>query len=98
VVRSSAKRSPISPGYGLTDTQVVFPISSQLALIGAFEVVEDGEMEASEAIVAQINAAIILNANRQIYARDGEFRYRLSHNKKIMRGVDLLSEAWLARR
>jgi Protein of unknown function (DUF4238) len=84
-------------GYGTPRTQIVFPISNELAMLGAFEIAED-EMDADELFIAQVNGSIILHADRQIYARDGEFPYIFNHNKKVMRGVDLVNDTCLTKR
>ena len=55
-------------------TQVVFPISSRLAVIGAFEIEED-ETEIDGWHVAAINGTIAAFADRQTYARDMNFAY-----------------------
>jgi Protein of unknown function (DUF4238) len=62
------------PGLGLRGTEIVFPVSPQIAAIGAFEL-EDGPWEADAAMVASINGTIIAFAERQVYARDLHFRY-----------------------
>lgn len=79
------------PGLRHTHTQLIFPISKELAAIGGFEI-EEMEAEAIENLVAQINGSIILHAGRQIYARAGDFRYMLKHSKRIMRGTELLGD------
>lgn len=79
------------PGLALRRTQLVFPISKELLIIGAFEA-EDGEIDADDFLIAQINGRIILHATRQIYARDSEFLYRMQHNPGIMRGSELLKD------
>jgi hypothetical protein len=63
-----------SPGFGLPNTQVIFPISSDLAVLGAFEG-EEFVGEASDQLVAKINTAIILNSEGQIYGKNNEFNY-----------------------
>jgi hypothetical protein len=85
------RRGFYPPGLGLGGTQVLFPISNELAAMGAFEA-EEGEMEADERLIAEVNGAIIVNSRRQIYARDDDFAYILQHNRKIMRGRDLLRD------
>jgi hypothetical protein len=84
------------PGHGLRGTQIVFPISHEMAIIGAFEA-HDEQVDASEPLVAQINGTIILYADRQIYARDDQFPYIMEHNDKTMRGADLLDDQCLNR-
>lgn len=80
-----------SPGLGLRNTQIVFPISNELVAIGAFEI-KDAEVDADELLIAQVNGSIALHSMRQVYARDSNFTYIMGHNSKIMPGVDLLNE------
>ena len=54
-----------------------------------FEGVE-GAKDATDTEIAQINAAIALHAERQIYARDDQFNYQMAHNEK--RGSDYLAD------
>jgi hypothetical protein len=82
------------PGLGLKGTQLLFPISNELAAIGAFEMHEQ-EVDADELIMAQINGSIILHATRQIYARDNTFLYKMQHHAKIMYGADLINDRCL---
>jgi hypothetical protein len=84
------------PGLGLARTQLLFPISNELAAIGAFEI-DEMETEATELQIAQINGSIILHARRQVYARDSDFLYKMQHNPTIMRGADLLNDQALSR-
>lgn len=77
------------PGFGLPKTQLLFPISNELAMIGAFEL-ENDEVDANELLIAQINGAVIAHGNRQIFARSNDFSYIMQHNSSIMCGADLL--------
>lgn len=79
------------PGLGLERTQLLFPISNELAMIGAFEL-EEAEYDATDLMMAQINATIIVYAQRQVYARDSDFHYKMAHNKKIRNGADLSND------
>lgn len=79
------------PGFGLKRTQIVFPISNELAVIGAFELREE-ERDAPDWLIAQINGTVIVSADRQVFARDSNFTYRLAHNGRIMRGDEFLGE------
>jgi hypothetical protein len=79
------------PGHGLRRTQIIFPISNELAVMGTFEAYDD-EIDASQLFIAQVNATIILYSERQIYARDGHFVYKMEHNTRIMRGFELLRD------
>lgn len=80
------------PGLGLRKTQLIFPISNELAAIGTFEY-DARLIEADEDFVAKINGNTILLRNRQIYARDSDFQYQMKHHDRRMRGVDLLEDA-----
>ena len=84
------------PGFGLHRTQIVFPISNELAVIGAFEAHEE-ERDAPEWLIAQINATVSIYADRQIYARHSNFIYKMAHNSRIMRGDELLADQARAR-
>jgi hypothetical protein len=84
------------PGLGHTKTQLLFPISNELAAIGGFEI-EEMEADANERLVAQINGSIMQHANRQVYARDCHFAYMLKHSTTIMCGTDLLDDLATAR-
>ena len=80
------------PGHGLRQTQIVFSISNELALMGAFDA-DEGETDADESLIADINGSILVDAERQVYARDKDFTYRLvHHNGRIMRGSELLGD------
>jgi hypothetical protein len=79
------------PGHGLRRTQILFPISNELAVMGAFES-HDEERDAPDWLIAQFNATVALHADRQIYARDSNFMYRMAHNERIMRGDEFLAD------
>jgi Protein of unknown function (DUF4238) len=77
------------PGHGVPETQVLFPISNELAVIGAFEAAER-EIDTDEETIAKINGSIAYYADRQIYSSDGSFIYW--NNDRMMRGADLLDD------
>lgn len=81
------------PGYGMERTQVIVPISNELAMIGAFEV-ESAEFDASEDLIAKVNGSIVIHAQRQVYARDSDFLYMAGPNKKVRSGSHLIREDW----
>ena len=58
--------SPYSPGHGLKGTQLLFPVSRELAMLGSFDVDEE-EMEADETLIAMVNGSTLLHASRQVY-------------------------------
>jgi hypothetical protein len=79
------------PGHGRRGTQIIFSISNELAVMGAFEAYDD-EIDVNQLCIAQVNATIILHSDRQIYARDGHFVYKMAHNTRAMRGFELLRD------
>jgi hypothetical protein len=80
------------PGLGLRNTRVLFSLSSEIAIIGGFELQDRKIIEVGNEDVAKINGRIILNANRQVYARDEKFGYMLQHNAGIRSGIDLQND------
>jgi hypothetical protein len=80
-----------SPGFGLAGTDVLFPISKELALAGTFEG-EEREFDLNDFGVAAFNGCIISYARRQVYAQDGEFLYVMSEGGKPRRGAELLND------
>ena len=77
-----------SPGFGLRDTQVCFPLSQSLALVGEFAD-KDGDIEASEELVAAVNAKTVYFTTSQLYAPKMSFKY-MSGEGQIMEGRDIL--------
>lgn len=75
------------PGFGMSETDVVFPISRQIAAVGRFDGTSD-VVEAEERDIALINGLTINNAQRQVYAADNAFAFL--HGGKILSGHDLL--------
>ena len=55
------------PGFGLKGTQVFFPISSKVALVGEFEGEED-DIFSDERLVAVFNTMLINKLYKQLYA------------------------------
>lgn len=75
-------------GFALRGTEVLFSVSHDLAVIGTFEGL-NGVVDVDEPQVALMNGDIISNWQRQIYARDDGFRYRMQDGE-IRRGADAL--------
>ncbi|WP_146030267.1 DUF4238 domain-containing protein [Methylocella silvestris] len=87
-----ARRGIYPTGLGLRNTQLLFPISNELAIIGSFEIDDGDEVDADESLIAQINGNIILHSMTQVYGRDGNFPYMMNHHTKVMRGAGLLED------
>jgi hypothetical protein len=65
---------PLAPGLALLGTDIYFPISPSLAVVGAFDVGNTVE-DVDEATVAVANSAMPDSAARQVYAPDHKFFY-----------------------
>jgi hypothetical protein len=87
------KRGGFRPvGHGLMGTEVIFPVSRRMAVVGAFELQED-TVTLSDDWVAWINGALVAYANRQVYAADPRFTYSRQNNEKPRMGVSLVKDA-----
>jgi hypothetical protein len=78
-----------SPGFGLRDTIVFFPVSQSLALLGMFEL-DNRLIQASDEMVASYNALTISNCYKQIYAPKLGFKFQ-GKNDEILEGRSILS-------
>jgi Protein of unknown function (DUF4238) len=79
------------PGFGRPGTQVIFPISTNLALRGTFEG-EENVVDADIFTVAGINRILICNAEKQVYAHDHSFKYLKPFPQEIGRGATLVQD------
>jgi ASC-1-like (ASCH) protein len=77
---SEPEGKSIAPGLKLKGTEILFALSTELAVLGAFEL-EDGVRDLTEEEVAAANGTIALNAHRQVYSTGYEFRYRIGQSK-----------------
>ena len=84
-------------GLSLKNTRVLFPLSSEIAINGGFEL-KDRVVDLGAEDVAKVNGRLILNAGRQVYARDDSFEYALPHNGVVKRGVDILNDDFAKRK
>jgi Protein of unknown function (DUF4238) len=84
-------------GHGLLGTEIVFPICTRLAMVGAFEI-EDDEIDAPEELVAAVNGTVIQFAERHVYARDYNFRYTLESGEAPKKASKLISDIRLRRK
>jgi len=78
-----------SPGFGMSKTEVLFPVSQDMAIIGAFEA-EDQVLEATRELVATVNTRIMAFAISQVYAPNLSF-YFLDKNSDIKEGEGVLT-------
>ena len=78
-------------GLKTKGTEILFPISPKLAVVGAFEL-DNGEADIDEEDVASANGAIILNAQRQVYAGRVDFQYQIDQNNQPRPGSHLFND------
>ena len=73
-------------GHGLGGTEVLFPLSNELALLGTYEG-EGGEVDLNREWIAHANYRTATFAERQIYARDADFLFW--SNGRVESGLNL---------
>jgi hypothetical protein len=86
-----AMRSGRAPGFGLTGTEVFFPVSTRLAVVGAFEL-QPATIDIHPNAVASLNGAQVAYAQRQVYARDSNFTYVLESNELPRKASKLIGD------
>lgn len=82
-----------SPGFGMKETEVVFPISQDMALIGAFEI-KHQVMNADRQLVASMNSRIMSFAVSQVYAPNLSFVF-VDNTGKLEDGHSIL-KSWVS--
>ena len=83
-----------SPGFGMTDTEVLFPVTQHLLLLGTFEG-EDGTVEAVPELVAVANLRTIEHSYGNVYTPKKVFPYvgpdrKCYHDRHFMERFDSL--------
>jgi hypothetical protein len=63
-----------SPGYGMVDTQVYFPLSQGLVLYGEFNS-QEGTGQADKNLVSNLNSLLLSLSYKQIYSPDLNFNF-----------------------
>ncbi len=81
----------LSPGFAVPRTEVIFPLSTKLALKGTFEG-EENVVDADAATVGQLNSLIISNAENQVYAHDHSFKFLREEPAELGSGATLLQD------
>lgn len=79
-----------SPGYGMKDTWVYFPVAMNLALVGEFDG-PTGVIEATRDLVAMLNTKILMSAHKQLYAPMIGF-YLLGKSGELLEGTQILHQ------
>jgi len=63
-----------SPGFGMPDTEILFPLTQNAVLLGSFEG-DEGTVVASAPFQAAVNSKMIALAFEQVYAPKKAFPY-----------------------
>ncbi|MCP5280156.1 MAG: DUF4238 domain-containing protein [Rhodoferax sp.] len=66
-----------SPGLGMIDTEVLFPLTKDCLLRGRFDDMEEGEEMALAGFIARCNTRVIGKARNFVFAANKEFPYCL---------------------
>lgn len=85
------------PGHALAETQIIFPLSSELCIIGSFEM-KDGAYDVNDSFVTQVNTVLAHHSMGQIYARDNQFKVLSPSGRKTITGAQMLSEVKASKR
>lgn len=82
---------PVRRSLGLKTkgTEILFPVSPKLAVVGAYEL-EEGKMDFTAEQVASANGTTILNAQRQVYSKGHDFTYQIDQQKGPKVGTNLI--------
>jgi hypothetical protein len=78
-------------GYTISATEVLFPLSPKLAIIGRLDGKED-TVDVDKYEVARLNAIIMGYAMRQVYATDDQFYYTRPNPQPLGRGYELAED------
>jgi hypothetical protein len=85
------RNGPFAPGLAMMGTDIYFPISPKLAVVGAFNVGNTVE-DVNEATVAVANSTMPDGADRQVYAPDHKFLYARTREETPRTGNQLISD------
>jgi hypothetical protein len=88
---SEPPSGPRPLGLRTPGTRIFFPITPKLAVVGTFEG-EDGRSQFTDNEVAAANGVTALNAQRQVYAERGDFRYRIDSTQPPRAASELLND------
>lgn len=79
-----------SPGFGMLDTEIVFPLTKGLVLVGNFDGVS-GYQVAQDLLIAIVNARIATQSRRQIYSPKRHF-LAVDSDLNIINGEEYFSD------
>ena len=78
--------------------RIFFPINPRLAIVGTIEPQSGETTTLTGDEVAATNADTILNAQRQVYAKTGDFRYRIDPALPLRAASELVTDERFLRR
>lgn len=81
------RRSNMPVGHGLRGTNLIFPLSPKVLLIGSFEDIPESISHTDEQVTS-VNTIVARNSRRQIYAKSADFKLNL-RNRSAVRGAEL---------
>jgi hypothetical protein len=81
-----------SPGLRTPRSRVFFPITPKLAIVGTIDPQSGETTTLTEDEVAAANADTILNAQRQVYTKTGDFRYRIDPAQPLRAASELVTD------
>jgi hypothetical protein len=87
---------PGAPGLRTPNTIVFFPLTPRLAIVGTLEG-ENGSATFTDGEVALVNGTTVLNAQRQVYASRGDFRYQIDLSQLARPASDLVTDEQFVR-
>jgi hypothetical protein len=80
-------------GIGMKSTEIFLPIAPRLAVIGSYELDQDGTLPLwDDRQVAAYNGLTALYASRQVYSRDLHFRYLLDKDEGPRKASKLIDD------
>ncbi|KRQ17170.1 hypothetical protein AOQ71_02960 [Bradyrhizobium manausense] len=85
------REGPLAPGLAMMGTDIYFPISPTLAVVGAFNVGNTVE-DVTDETVAVCNTTMPDGADRQVYSPDHKFRYARTREEEPRTGNQLISD------
>lgn len=78
-----------SPGHGMKNTEILFPISRNLCLFGEFDG-KEGMFLGNKELIASLNTKMIMHVYKQVYAPKMNFKF-YRNSFEIVEGSKLLS-------
>ena len=84
---------PYPPGLGLTKTDLYFPLSRDLCLVGRLDDGPELEVEVDFRVVAAVNGLVVAFAERQVYASDDRFLFSRGGSALPLFGYEMFDDA-----